>query len=111
MKANLPKAFNQLSKNEQDRIMKQFELTLDDTLCDAQIIWIKMACCILHDIGLTESQITNFVGLWNMMYRRNSRFKDKGAQDAFLNAKMAKIFGEEGFPEEFVQSMREIGRE
>ena len=110
MKANLPKAFNQLSKNEQDRIMQQLELTIDNTLCDAQIVWIKMACCLLHDMGLTTEQITVFIGSWKRMYRKNSRIMTKAEQDAFLNPQMAAIFGADGFPEEFVQSLKEIGR-
>lgn len=110
MKANLPKSFKQLSKNEQDRILKRMEDTMDNELCEAQFIWIKMACAILHNIGLTESQITQFIGLWKMMYRANSRFKDKQEQDAFLDARMAEIFGEGGFPEEYMQSMKDIGR-
>jgi hypothetical protein len=110
MKANMPKVFNQLSKNEQTRILQKMEDAMDDELCLAQFVWIKMACSILHDLGLTESQITQFIGSWKMMYRANSRFKDKAEQDAFLDKRMAEIFGEGGFPEEFMQSMKDIGR-
>ena len=110
MNAYMPKAFNQLSKNEQERILKRMHDTMDEELCQAQFIWIKMACAILHSLELTESQITQFIGSWKMMYRANSRFKDKAEQDAFLDARMAEIFGEGGFPEEFMQSMKDIGR-
>lgn len=110
MKANLTKAFNQLSKNEQERILKKMEDAMDDEIVEAQFIWIKMGCAILHSIGLTESQITQFIGAWKMMYRSNSRFKDKEEQSAFLDERMAEIFGEGGFPEEYMQSMRDIGR-
>lgn len=110
MKANLPRAFNQLSKNEQDRIMKALEELIDDTLCEAQFVWLKMACCILHDMGLYKDDILIFVGNWKQMYRKNSRIKDKAEQDAYLNPKLDEIFGEGGFPEDFVQSMKEIGR-
>jgi hypothetical protein len=110
MKANLPKSFSQLRKSEQDRIMKLMEDTMDEELCQAQFIWIKMACCILHDKGDTESDITQFIGGWKRMYRANSRFATKAEQDAFLDPRMAEIFGEGGFPEEFMQSLKEIGR-
>ena len=110
MKANLPKCFNQLSNNEQDRINRALTDALDEELCTAQIVWIKMACVILHNMGLCERTITRFVGLWKTMYRSNARFKNKQEQDAFLNPRLAEIFGEGGFPEEFVESMREIGR-
>ena len=110
MKANLPKSFSQLRKSEQDRIIKLMEEQLDDELCKAQFVWIKMACYILHDMGLDESQITVFIGNWKRLYRANSRFATKAEQDAFLDPKMAEIFGEGGFPEEFMQSLRDIGR-
>lgn len=110
MKANMPKCFNQLSPGEKQRIENAICDRLDNELCEAQFVWIKMACAILHNMGLTESQITQFIGLWKAMYRANSRFKNKQEQDAFLDARMAEIFGEGGFPEEFMQSMKDIGR-
>ena len=106
MKANLPKSFSQLRKSEQNRIYD----AMDEELCQAQFIWIKMACCILHDIGLDESAITQFIGSWKRLYRANSRFKTKAEQDAFLDRRMAEIFGEGGFPEEFMQSLKNIGK-
>ena len=110
MNANLPKSFSQLRKSEQDRILKHMEDAMDNELCDAQIIWIKMACCILHDMGKTESEITQFIGGWKRLYRANSRFKTKAEQDAFLDPRMAEIFGENGFPYEFIESLKNIGK-
>ena len=110
MKANLGKSFSQLRKSEQDRILKQMEDTMDEELCQAQFIWIKMACAILHTLGHPESEILQFLGSWKMMYRANSRFKDKAEQDAFLDRRMNEIFGEGGFPEEFMLSLKEVGR-
>ena len=110
MKANMPKCYNQLTPGERQRIEDAIYDRLDEELCQAQFIWLKMACAILHNLGLDESQITQFLGSWKMMYRANSRFKDKAEQDAFLDARMADIFGEGGFPEEFMQSLKEIGR-
>ncbi len=110
MKANLPKVFKQLSKNEQERINQAIFDRLDDELCTAQIVWIKMACSILHDMGLTKDDVTMFIGNWKRMYRANSRLRNKAEQDEFLAKRMAQIFGDDGFPEEFVESLREIGR-
>ena len=110
MKANLPKVFKQLSNNEQDRINRALSDALDEELCTAQFIWIKMACSILHNMGICERSITRFLGLWKSMYLANSRFKDKAEQTAFLDKRMGEIFGEGGFPEEFMLSFKEIGR-
>lgn len=106
MKANLPKSFSQLRKSEQNRIYD----AMDEELCQAQFIWIKMGCCILADNGKTESDIIQWLGGWKRMYRANSRFKTKAEQDAFLDRRMAEIFGEGGFPEEFMQSLKNIGK-
>lgn len=110
MKANMPKCYNQLSPSEKKRIEDAIFDRLDNELCEAQFIWLKMACCILHDMGSNKDDITMFIGNWKRLYRANSRFADKAEQEAFLVQKMAEIFGEGGFPEEFVQSFREIGR-
>ena len=110
MNAVMPKSFNQLSRNEQTRIMRTMEAAMDEELCQAQFVWIKMACAVLNNIGIDEGQITQFIGGWKMMYRANSRFKEKSDQDKFLDGKMTEIFGEGGFPEEFMQSFKEIGR-
>ena len=110
MDAILGKSFSQLRKSEQDRILKHMEDAMDEELCQAQFIWIKMGCCILADMGKTESEITQWVGGWKRLYRANSRFATQDEQSAFLDKRMAEIFGEGGFPEEFMQSLKEIGR-
>lgn len=110
MKANMPKCYIQLSPSEKQKINDVICDRLDEELCEAQFIWLKMACCILHDMGLYKDDIMMFIGNWKAMYRANSRFKDKAEQDAFLAPRIQEIFGEDGFPEEFMQSFREIGR-
>lgn len=110
MKANIQRTIDQLKPSEKAKIDKMYFDRWDEELCTAQITWIKMACGVLHRIGLNADKITQFVGGWKMMYRRNSRIADKAEQDAFLAREMEQIFGEGGFPEDFVQSFREIGR-
>jgi hypothetical protein len=110
MKANMPKCYNQLSPGEKQRIEQAIFDRLDNELCEAQFVWLKMACIILHDMGMYKDDIMLFIGGWKMMYRANSRCEHKSDQNAFLEPRLAEIFGEGGFPEEFMQSFREIGR-
>ena len=110
MKANMPRCYSQLRPSEKQRINDAICDRLDEELCQAQFVWLKMACSILHDMGLYKDDIYTFIGSWKRLYRANSRFKDKAEQDAFLDPRMAEIFGDGGFPEEFVQSFKEIGR-
>ena len=110
MKAIMPKCYNQLSPSEKQRIEAAIFDRLDNELCEAQFVWLKMACCILHDMGMYKDDILMFIGNWKAMYRANSRFKDKDEQGAFLELRLNEIFGEGGFPEEFMQSFKKIGR-
>ena len=109
MKANMPKCYNQLSPSEKQRIEDAIADRLDEELCEAQFIWIKMGCCILHDMGVSVDDILMWIGGWKRLYRANSRFKTKEEQSAFFDARMADIFGEGGFPEEYMQSLKDIG--
>lgn len=110
MNAIIGKSFSQLRKAEQDRILKQMEETMDNELCDAQFIWIKMSCIDLHNMGMTADEIMQYLGGWRHQYRINSRFKTKEEQDAFLDARMDEIFGAGGFPQDFMESLKDIGR-
>ena len=110
MKPNLPRSFHSLSKHEQQAIEKALQDAMDREICDTQIIWIKMACIILHDLGFTSDDAMMFIGNWRRMYAYNSRLPDQAAQDAWLNKHLSEIFGEGGFPEEYVQNFRNIGR-
>ncbi len=122
LKPNLPRGYFSLPKHEQqaikDAVAEWTELSVDKEICDTQIIWIKMASVNLHktlksvDLATITPQdlVMLFLGGWKMMYVYNSRCPDKAAQDAWLNKELKEIFGEDGFPEEFIQSFRNIGR-
>jgi hypothetical protein len=110
MKAYLQKTIDQLKPSERARLEAEIFDRLDEELCQAQFVWLKMACIILHDMGISADDIILFIGGWKMMYRANSRCQYKSDQDAFLEPRIKEIFGEGGFPEEFMQSFKEIGR-
>lgn len=110
MKANVQRTLNRLTPSERARIETEIYDRLDNELCTAQFIWIKMGCCVLADMGLSADEIILWIGGWKRLYRANSRFKDADEQTNFLNNRLNEIFGECGFPEEFMQSFKEIGR-
>lgn len=110
MKANMPKCYNQLTPSEKQRIEDAICDRLDEELCQAQFVWLKMACIILYDMGLCKDDVIMFIGNWKRMYRANSRCEHKSDQDAFINPRITEIFGDNGFPEEFMHSFKEIGR-
>jgi hypothetical protein len=110
----MPRSYQSLPEREKQAIynclLEWTERAVDKEICDTQIIWIKMMCIGLHDAGCSMDEIIMSVAAWKRLYTYNSRLPDKAAQDAWLDAKMKEIFGESGFPEEFVQNLRNIGR-
>lgn len=118
LKPNLPRPFHSLREVEKKIIEKAYEDAMDKEICDTQVIWIKMASFILYDIcQATDLDHTDplemvmlFLGSWKRVYTYNSRLPDKAAQEAWIGGKIAEIFGEKGFPEAFIQSLRNIGR-
>lgn len=111
MKPNIQRTIDSLKPSEKRKIDEMFFDRLDDELCTAQINWIKMGCCSLADIeGITTEQILCWVAGFQRLYRQNSRFTTQAELDAFLEKRLNAVFGEGGFPEEYVQSFRKIGR-
>ena len=115
MKANYNKAmkswFN-LPKKEQEAIRnmlaeefnKQVEAAINHEEAEMQKIWLKYACIALHDIfGFGESRCLSFLGTWRRIYKKNSKFKDKAEQDAWIGERIDKIF-KSGYPSEFIDS-------
>jgi hypothetical protein len=114
MNANVQKLWNQLRPSEQKRIKEaltqDYYDRLDETYCDMQINWLKLACCNNHNMGMSVEEQLEWLGGWKGLYRTNSRFQTQQELTDFLNVRMDEIFGEGGFPEEFVQAFRKIGR-
>lgn len=117
LKPNVPRSFHSLRESEKRVIEEAYEAAMDKEICDTQIIWIKMACMNLYDVlKSTEMKVDPidviylFLGGWRRMYTYNSRLAGKTEQDAWLGKKINEIFGKQGFPEDFVESFRNIGR-
>lgn len=122
LKPNLPRGYFSLPKHEQqaikDAVAQWTELSVDKEICDTQIIWIHIACTVINKVMKSVELATttpcdficSFLAVFKRMYVYNSRLPNKEAQDAWLKAEMAEIFGEDGFPEDYVQDFRNIGR-
>ena len=114
MKANVKKAWDMLSDKQRNSIIETLRQNMydewDEQLCDTQITWIKMSVCNMFEAGVPIDTIWTYLGMWKNMYRYNARLKTKAEQDTWLKPQLDKIFGPDGFPEEFVESLRNIGR-
>jgi hypothetical protein len=110
MDAYVLKTLKQLKPSEIARIDKHFNDMRDEELIIVQFTMIKEMACSLADMGMKPDEILQFIAGYQRFYRQNSRFKTQEELLAFLDKRLANIFGERGFPEEYLQSFREIGR-
>ena len=111
MRANyLQKTINSLKPSEKKAMDEMYFNRWDNELCTVQITMIKEMACALGDMGFTSEQILGFIAGYQRFYRQNSRFTTQEQLTAFLDKRLANIFGDGGFPEDYLQSFRDIGR-
>lgn len=114
MKANVRRSYLSLPPKEKkamdDAIVKYIEDKVNHEEAELQKIWLQMACIVNHDaFGHGAMRCTTFLGGWKRMYKRMSKIGSKQEQDAFLKAEMDKIFGVDGYPYEFIDSLEKRG--
>lgn len=106
MKARMRKSYMNLPPSEREAIAKFVEERLNHEEAELQKIWLQLACIVLHDaFGMGAHRCTTFLGNWKRMYKRNAKLGSREAQDEFLKAEMDKIFGKDGYPYDFVESL------
>lgn len=114
-KVKPPRAWNKLRKVEQDEIIAFVQESLEELVvtnlnheeAEMQKIWLQFACIVLHQMKDPFGKIRCmfFLKGWKKMYRICSQFKTSEERDAYLAAEMAKIFGKDGYPHEWVDSL------
>ena len=115
-----PRAWNRLRKVEQDEIIEFVresleELTrinLDHEEAELQKTWLQYACIVLHrqKDRYGKMRCMAFLKDWKRVYRISSKFKTAEERDAWLKSEMEKIFGKDGYPHEWVDSLENGGR-
>lgn len=114
MKVRVPKAYNQLSHNEREKLKKftqevalEAAEMMDERNCRIILeIYIKMVCVVLHDaFGFGEKRLRMFIGNHKRLFERQSKLVAKGNQLEYLNERMAGIFRKDGFPQKFIDDM------
>lgn len=111
MKANLPRCWGQLPQRERDIIIKevvakQINDGLDHEEAELQKVWLQMACMVIHDaLGHDKDDCFLFLGNWKRLYRKIGKCKTNEERDEYLKAEMDKIFGDDGYPYEWVDSL------
>lgn len=117
MKVKLYKSFYDLHKHEQTALLQSMDEAVEDRVYDrlanehvrAQKKWLKMLCIDLHDkMKMTPEECILAVANFREIYITNSKMTTDEEQEAWLNSKMVEIFGEGGYPEEFIKKMEKI---
>jgi hypothetical protein len=114
MNYNDRKSYKRLPPKEKEAIDKAIvefiEKQVNHEEAELQKIWIQLACIILHEtFGMGQKRILLFIGNWKRIYKRNMKLGSKEAQDEFLKAEMDKIFGKDGYPYDFIDSLEKRG--
>lgn len=107
MKANLGKELHQLSPSARNKIYDR----MDEELIIAQFNWIRMGIhAMSQNAKITKEDMLAWLAAFKLMYRQNSRFTTQSQLDEYLTKSMDEIFGEGGFPDEYMRDFRNIGR-
>jgi hypothetical protein len=110
---NLPKEWNDLKPSVQKKINDAFadaantliNQQVDKEEAEMQKTWILYGAVALAQNGASKDDILTWIGSWKRIYRANGRMKTKEEQEAFVSEHLASIFGEDGYPFEFVDSL------
>ena len=112
MKANyLQKTIDRLKPSEKKAIDEMYFARWDKELVIAQFNWIRMGIhAMSQNPKITTEDMFAWLAAFKHMYRLNSRFETQENLDEYLTKSMDKIFGEGGFPDEYMRDFEKIGR-
>lgn len=113
MKVRVPKSFLNLPESEKEKInevlTEEIESRVNHNFAELQKIWLQFACIVLNrNFKFGKKRLLLFLGVWREMYRINNKIQGKKEQTAYLTAEMNKIFGEGGFPREYLDKLEEL---
>lgn len=116
MKAKLYKSFYDLHRHEQAAILQSMNEEIDNqvyekqarNLIRAQRKWLKMMCIALANAGLSKEECLLALANFRQVYITNTKIETDAEQEAWLNAEMDKIFGENGYPEQYIDKLEEL---
>lgn len=107
----LPKSWFKLPDREKDAITEAYQKAVNEALdheeAELQKVWLKFLCVVLHQQKdpYGKMRCMAVLAAWKRMYRKCSTFKTNTERDAYLDAELEKIFGKDGYPAEWVDSL------
>lgn len=115
-KVKPPRAWNRLRESERQEIVDYMRecleelvrVNLDHEEAELQKTWLKMMCIANHDIlKIGKIRAIRVLHRWKRLYYIVSKLKTKVERDAYLDTELEKIFGKDGYPNEWVDSLEQ----
>ena len=109
-----PKPYERLPYSQQEQIKEYAtEIGIEiakqrETAYCRQVIELilKLDCISLHDSeGFGKHKLTRFLGNHKRVFNYHNRLVERGEQEEYLDRRMNEIFGEGGFPKDFVDNL------
>lgn len=113
MKVRVPKSFLNLPESEKEKInevlTEEVQSQVNKNFAELQKVWLQLACIVLNrNFGFGKRRLLLFLGAWREMYRINSKLVSNTTQSAYLKAELNKIFGEGGYPYEYIDKLEDV---
>lgn len=118
-KVQPPRVWFRLRESERQAIVEYVRECLDELVrvnldheeAELQKTWLKMMCIANHDVlKVGKIRAIRVLHRWKRLYHIVSKLKTNEERDAYLNGELIKIFGKEGYPEEWVDSLEKDRR-
>ena len=110
----IPKPYTTLPTKEKEEIKKYITELAVEVAKEREVQYcrqvinliIRLECCVLHDTeGYGKDRLTRFLGNHKRVFNYHNRLVERGEQDEYLDRRMNEIFGEGGFPKDFVDNL------
>lgn len=113
MKVRQHKSFLNLPPREKEIINREMTAEVQRQVAAEQAklqkLWLQFACIVLNrNFGFGKKRLLIFLGVWREMYRINNRLANEAEQTAYIKAELNKIFGEDGYPYEYIDKLEEL---
>lgn len=117
MKANIkkppkpPRSWDRLPESERKALTDFCAQTVTEQVnhdeATLQKRWIQLACIVLHNQKdkFDKERCMSFIAGWKRVYRTCERFETGEEIDEYLKREMESIFGKDGYPYEWVDSL------
>ena len=106
MKCNLPTALDRMKPSDRKRLLDKFQEAENRDMAIMLRQYMMMVCCVLHDgHGMTEEDLTCFLGAFRQFFRRQAKLVKEGTQLQELERRMSEIFPSNGFPDDFFRTI------